>query len=123
MAKGSPWKIRLGAEEWRKYTYEGAGGSAMTMIGSVSKGLLVGAIGRDDSGRYFQVVGDHMIELNSRQMEKAMRSASYGPRASVRHSRKMPSVSHDYVCSKGPQAVTAAPVVTIVKRRRIVLPA
>jgi hypothetical protein len=68
--KRERWKILLGETEWRKYTYQRTAGGEITMVGSIQKGILVGALVKDKQGNYYQLVGDHMVALNNRPRER-----------------------------------------------------
>ena len=72
MLKKPAWQVRLGPLEWLKYTYARPEGDALTLLGSVRKGLQVGALATNNEAQYFQVVGDHLTLLNTSQITKAM---------------------------------------------------
>jgi hypothetical protein len=73
--KRERWKILLGETEWRKYTYQRTAGGEITMVGSIQKGILVGALVKDKQGNYYQLVGDHMVALNNRIIAKVIAGA------------------------------------------------
>lgn len=76
-------------------------------LGTIQRGLEIGALARDVSGAYLQVNGDMRQTLNTSRVEAALRSAmpraaSYRPRQSAEPSK---------------------PVVVVVKpRRRVIVP-
>ena len=72
LIKKPAWLVRLGPLEWLKYTYARPEGDALTLLGSVKKGLQVGALATNSEAQYFQVVGDHLTLLNTSQITKAM---------------------------------------------------
>jgi hypothetical protein len=107
MEKGTDWVVRLGREEWMRFTYERPAGHALQLLGSVTRGPQTGALARDQDGNYVQVNGDYTSPLNSpglRQAAAAARSSSWKPFAPIR------------------QEAARVPVVTV-KRRRVVSPA
>jgi hypothetical protein len=107
MEEGTDWVVRLGRDEWIRFTYERAAGHALQLLGSVTRGPQTGALARDQDGNYLQVNGDYTSPLNSprlRQAVAAARSSSWKPFAPIR------------------QEAARVPVVTI-KRRRVPSPA
>jgi hypothetical protein len=106
MEEGTDWVVRLGREEWMRFTYERSTGDALQLLGSVTRGPQTGALARDQDGNYMQVNGDYTSPLNSlrlRQAVAAARSSNWKPFAPAR------------------QEAARVPVVTI-KRRRVVSP-
>jgi hypothetical protein len=106
MEEGTDWVVRLGREEWMRFTYERPTGDALQLLGSVTRGPQTGALARDQDGNYMQVNGDYTSPLNSprlRQAVAAARSSSWKPFAPAR------------------QEAARVRVVTI-KRRRVVSP-
>jgi hypothetical protein len=104
MEEGTDWVVRLGREEWMRFTYERPAGHALQLLGSVTRGPQTGALARDQDGNYMQVNGDYTSALNSprlRQAVAAARDSSWKPLAPAR------------------QEAARVPVVTI-KRRRVV---
>jgi len=104
MEEGTDWVVRLGRDEWMRFTYERPAGHALQLLGSVTRGPQTGALARDQDGNYLQVNGDYTSPLNSprfRQAVAAARSSSWKPFAPTR------------------QETARVPVVTI-KRRRVV---
>lgn len=76
-------------------------------LGTIQRGMEIGALARDQTGAYLQVNGDMRQVLNTSRIENALRVAS--PRPPPYRQRK--------------PAASAAPVVVIVKpRRRVIVP-
>lgn len=75
LLKKPAWQVRLGPLEWLKYTYARPEGDVLTLLGSIKKGLQVGALAINRESQYFQVVGDHLTLLNTSQITKAMAKA------------------------------------------------
>ena len=105
LAKKSKWMVRLGESEWMRHTYARTESDGLRLLGSVRRGIQVGALGVTEQGEYVQVVGDHMVALNRSQISRVLDSAQICARGNVRPMQR-PSVS---------------PVV-IVKRRRVIVP-
>lgn len=129
MAKPNPnklWRIRLGETEWRRFTYPRTKADPIRLLGSIAKGIMIGALAQDEAGRYFQVVGDHMVELNTRQITKAMSGAryvnGYRPDAPMQAYKPKPIQGTDGA-EVGYADDTSKPTVVVVKRRRIAVPA
>lgn len=104
MEERTDWVVRLGRDEWMRFTYERPVGHALQLLGSVTRGPQTGALARDQDGNYLQVNGDYTSPLNSlrlRQAVAAARSSSWKPFVPTR------------------QEAARVPVVTI-KRRRVV---
>lgn len=97
------WVVRLGRQEWQRFTYERPEGNPLRLLGSVSQGAAMGALAVDEGGNYLQVNGDHVSPLNSGQLRQAVAAAkAFG------WTPAMPS-------RQGPSRV---PVV-VIKRRRL----
>jgi hypothetical protein len=95
------WVVRLGRQEWQRFTYERPEGNPLRLLGSVSQGAGMGALAMDENGNYLQVNGDHVSPLTSDQLRRAVAAAKDWTPA--RPSRQEPS---------------RAPVV-VIKRRRL----
>ena len=76
MSKKTKWMVRLGVAEWERHTYARADGDDLRLLGSVRRGLQVGALGVTFDGTYVQVVGDYIVELNGSQISAAIAAAS-----------------------------------------------
>src|SRR5687767_13792701 len=72
MGIGMDWVVRLGREEWQRFTYERPEGNPLRLLGSVSKGAGIGALAVDEDGNYLQVNGDHVSLLSSGQLRRAV---------------------------------------------------
>lgn len=75
MAKKLKWIVRLGEIEWARHTYPRPPGDALRLLGSVRRGPQVGALGETDQGKYVQVVGDFVVNLNRSQIVRAIAAA------------------------------------------------
>jgi hypothetical protein len=107
------WRVVLGETAWSRYTYERPGGDALTLLGSVSKGAQLGALAMTAEGAYVQVVGDHLVPLNRKEIAKAVAKAPKEPNPVL--SRVIPS----WLASR---KESPAPVVIVKKRRVAVMP-
>jgi len=103
MEEDTDWVVRLGREEWMRFTYERADNPALQLLGSVERGPQAGALAVDQDGRYLQVNGDYTSPLNSSQLRRAVAIA-----------KNLSSTS----LAVRSQATPNVPVVTI-KRRRV----
>jgi hypothetical protein len=103
LVKKASWYVRLGTLEWSRYTYERPENDPLRLLGSVKRGLQMGALAINEQGQYVQVVGDFITPLNSSQISRALAKL------------KAP----DHISAPRPVVQQApAPVVTV-KRRRI----
>lgn len=108
MAKKAGWIVRLGQQEWSRYTYRRLDGDPLRLLGSVKRGQQVGALAITDDGRYVQVVGDFIVPLNNSEIAAAVaKAAKLDPYTAAR---------------TVPRAVAAPVPVVIVKRRRVFVP-
>lgn len=98
------WVVRLGREEWQRFTYERSEGNPLRLLGSVTQGAGMGALAVDQDGNYLQVNGDHVSPLNSGQLRRAVAAARTFSWTSAVPTRQEPS---------------RVPVV-VIKRRRVV---
>lgn len=106
MSKKSRWVVRLGGAEWSHYTYARPHGDSLRLIGSVQRGLQVGALAVTAEGIYVQLVGDHMVSINRSQIVVAIAAAT-------KASESRMDGAYFFVPPLGP-----TPVV-IVKKRRV----
>ena len=103
MAKKPTWYVRLGQLEWARHTYARPAEDELELLGSVRRGMQVGALAKTRDGEFVQVVGDFVVPLNKRKIESALTKAGNvdgGP--AVRSTNK-----------------PAPPPVVTIKRRRI----
>jgi hypothetical protein len=107
MEERTDWVVRLGREEWMRFTYERPDDHALQLLGSVTRGPQTGALAVDQDGQYLQVNGDYTSPLTSSQLRQAVAAAKKSAWAPFLPTRP---------------EVTRVPVVTI-KRRRVVPPA
>jgi hypothetical protein len=110
MASSKDWIVRLGQQEWMRFTYERTGPDMPRLLGSVQRGASIGALAQMPNGDYLQLNGDHETPLNPRYILKAIAKAeAQGARRPPMQARRAP-------------AAGAPPVVVTVRRRRIVPP-
>jgi hypothetical protein len=110
------WRVVLGKLAWSKYTYERPPGDALKLLGSVRKGMQVGALAMTEEGQYVQVVGDHLTPLNTKMIAKALANAPKEPAAYD------PDFSREAPLRLAPRKDTPPPVVVVKKRRVAVMP-
>lgn len=110
------WRVVLGRLAWSRHTYERPQGDALKLLGSVSKGMQVGALAITADGQYVQVVGDHITPLNTRAVAKAVANAPKEPDVFD------PAFSRDPPPWRVARKETPAPVVIVRKRRVAVMP-
>jgi hypothetical protein len=108
--------------------------TGLELLGTVQRGLQIGALARTSTGNYVQVNGDIIQSLNTAQVERALRHAEQdGGRGAVpvpsRNDllpRGAPAADTEPMGLAPPQeratACMAAPVVTVKPRRRLVMP-
>lgn len=72
MSKKAGWQVRLGREEWARFTYEREEGDGIQLLGSVHRGLQAGALGLMADGQYVQINGDHITPLGAGQIRRAL---------------------------------------------------
>lgn len=70
--------VRLGDVEWARFTYARPLDGNLRLLGSISRGLQVGALAVTNHGEYVQVVGDHEVHLNRSQIAKALSASEKG---------------------------------------------
>jgi hypothetical protein len=110
------WRVVLGRLAWSRYTYERPQGDALKLLGSVSKGMQVGALAMTADDQYVQVVGDHITPLNTKKITKAVANA---PKESA---TRYPDFSREFHQVLGAHKNNPAPVVIVKKRRVAVMP-
>ncbi len=101
--------MRLGAQEWAKYTYERAPEDPLQLLGSARRGMQSGALAKL-GGEYFLVVGDHVTPL-SHTDNKQLTAVT----AHVKTVEPVPLF-------RPPPVSSSPPVVVVVKRRRVPVP-
>lgn len=104
MGIGMDWVVRLGREEWQRFTYERPEGHPLRLLGSVARGAGMGALAVDEDGNYLQVNGDHVSPLSGGQLRRAVAAAKASNWTPARATR---------------QESSRVPVV-VIKRRRLV---
>lgn len=106
----SRWSVRLGPLEWVKHTYERPTDDSLQLLGSARHGMQVGALAKLGD-EFVLVVGDHVTAL-SHADNKDLATATAHAQSFERpmEFQKMPPVS------------ATAPVVVVIKRRRIPAP-
>lgn len=105
MGKKAKWLVSLGESEWLRYTYSRPLSDSLRLIGSVKRGLQVGALAVTAEGDYVQLVGDHMVSVNRSQILQAIASAT-------KASESRSDGAHFFTPPSG-----RAPVVMVKKRR------
>lgn len=110
------WRVVLGRLAWSRHTYERPPGDALKLLGSVSKGMQVGALAMTADDQYVQVVGDHITLLNTREIAKALANA---PKEAAAFD---PGFSKESPPWRTARTGAAAPVVIVRKRRVAVMP-
>lgn len=110
------WRVVIGRLAWSRHTYERPQGDALKLLGSVRRGMQVGALAMTDEDQYVQVVGDHITPLNTKKIAKALANA---PKESAAFD---PEFSKESSPWRGARKDTPAPVVIVKKRRVAVMP-
>jgi hypothetical protein len=103
MGTDMDWVVRLGRQEWERFTYERPASDSLCLLGSVSQGAGMGALAEDQNGNYLQINGDHLASLDSDSLRRAVAAAKGSDLAPWTPSRPEP---------------TRVPVV-VIKRRRL----
>jgi hypothetical protein len=104
MTTASQWFIRLGDGGLRFAQPR----NGMAVLGTVQRGMQIGALAQLDDGSYAQVNGDIIQTLNASKVRKELRNASGSPA----RMGSMPVTS---------RSVSAAAVTVVVKKRRRVV--
>ncbi len=101
--------MRLGAQEWAKYTHERPSEDPLHLLGSARRGMQSGALAKlgDD---FVLVVGDHVTTLSHADNKQLA--------AVTAHVKEIEPV---FVVKQAPVSA-APPVVVVIKRRRIPVP-
>jgi hypothetical protein len=73
MRSSKTWRIELGEQRWAKFTYPRSPGAGLRLLGSITRGLQIGALAQTPDGRYVQVNGDHLTALSDAQVRRALR--------------------------------------------------
>lgn len=115
MANQLKWVVRLGAGEWARHTYERAEDAPLTLLGSVMRGQQIGALAQTAEGQYVQVVGDHVVPLNTSKIAAALARA----KAQNKPQNKSRGL---YRAASALEPAKPMPVVTIKRRRVFVVP-
>lgn len=108
------WTVFLGAPEWASFTYPRADGHEFRLLGSIRRGPQRGALAIDQQGRYVQINGDYVTELNQSQVAAAVRraTATACPAAPRPRRREGQGLAE-------PKAPAKPPVI-VVRRRRVI---
>lgn len=103
------WSVRLGAQEWAKYTYERSADDPLRLLGRARKGQQSGALAKlgDD---FVLVVGDYVTPLSHADNKELAAATAHAKSDDV-----------PFVCPPV-AAKVAPPVVVVIKRRRIPAP-
>ncbi len=125
------WLIRLGAQEWQRFTHLPPDSEGIELIGSVRRGAQMGALARLPDQRYVQINGDFMSALSQAQIRRALAQAQTAPPSGAFRLKRGPAnrtgTSPTYGTSYTPEAGAAPqqpqqPTVIIKRRRRLVQP-
>jgi len=103
---GHDARIILG-DGWRQFAFKADG---LEYLGTIQRGMEIGALAQDEAGSYWQVNGDIQQALNKSRVAMLLRNAA------VRRQALVPA-------HQPAQAERAAVSVTIKRRRRVLLPA
>lgn len=110
--KKKSWTVSLEPAIWAAFTHPRAAGDELRLLGCVRRGPQMGALAIDCRGRYVQVNGDYVTDLNQSQISAAVRRAS----AAVAGPASAPAgCGHDAPLHRRPPA--KAPVIIVRKRR------
>jgi len=109
------WIVFLGATEWAPFTYPRADNQGLRLLGSIRRGPQRGALAIDAQGRYVQLNGDYVTELNQSQVAAAVRRASGAAARPSAPRARSPEASHP----APPKAPAKQPVI-VVRRRRVI---
>lgn len=101
--------MRLGAQEWARYTYQRPPEDALELLGSARRGMQSGALAKGGA-EFVLVVGDHVTALNHADSKQLA--------AATKHARTVEPV----LAVHPTPARGAPPVVVVLKRRRIPVP-
>ena len=101
--------MRLGAQEWARYTYQRSPEDAIELLGSARRGMQSGALAKRGA-EFVLVVGDHVTALSHADSKQLA--------AATAHAR---TVERALAVQPTP-ARAAPPVVVVLKRRRIPVP-
>jgi len=102
------WSVRLGSQEWAKYTYERPPEDPLQLLGSARRGMQSGALAKLGD-EFVLVVGDHVTPLSHADNKQLV--------AATPHIRTAEPV---FVVQPAP--VRTTPPVVVIKRRRIPVP-
>jgi hypothetical protein len=102
--KGNDNQVILG-EDWHRFAFAR---DDLEFLGTIRRGIEIGALAKDQDGNYLQVNGDMRQTLNKSRIESLLRSAK-------------PAVVRVPVVRQ-PTTEQRAAVVVTVKKRRVVVP-
>ena len=102
--KGNANQVILG-EDWHRFAFPR---EDLAFLGTIRRGIEIGALAKDPDGNYLQVNGDMRQTLNKSRIENLLRSAK-------------PAIVRAPVVRQ-PTTEQRAAVVVTVKRRRVVVP-
>ena len=103
------WSVRLGAQEWARYTYQRPPEETLELLGSARRGMQSGALAKRGV-EFVLVVGDHVTPLSHADSKQLAAATAHARRAE-------PALAAQPRPSRG-----APPVVVVFKRRRIAVP-
>ena len=101
--------MRLGAQEWARYTYERPPEDPLQLLGSARRSMQSGALAKLGD-EFVLVVGDHVTPLSHADNKQLA--------AATAHVNEIEPV---FVVKQAPVSA-APPVVVVIKRRRVPVP-
>jgi hypothetical protein len=103
------WSVRLGSQEWAKYTYERPPEDPLQLMGSARRGMQSGALAKL-ADEFVLVVGDHVTPLSHADNKQLVAATAH-----------VKTVEPVFLFKAAPVSA-APPVVVVIKRRRIPVP-
>jgi hypothetical protein len=97
------------------------------LLGTIQQGAAIGALARCEDGTYMQINGDVETQLNASRVEAALRAAQPRGKRGATAARPTYKVDARAAVADAPDApvrttAVTTPTVTVIKRRRIVIP-
>ncbi len=104
------WHVHLGPA-WSRFS---APRTDLQLLGTVQNGPQIGALGKLPDGRYVQVNGDVLSQVNTHKVQAAINAAMHRP------ARKPVNSQTLQVAETRPAAAPATPVTITYRKRRTV---
>lgn len=105
MSTKDEWVVRLGRQEWARFARERET-DPFQLLGSVMHGAAMGALAITSDGRYVQVNGDYVSDIDSRELRRTVQAVA-------------PVSTSNADFRAGPPPSGAPPVVVIKRRKKI----